>query len=191
MTQREELFTQHQGWALAVAARLARRLPRFVERDGVRSAALEGLWDAAGRWDGMRRFRTFAYIRINGSVRDWLRQQQPLGLRRPRLKLSLRIHSLMEGQARILIDPRSDQDQQLFVGADTIRRLLQPLNARQRLVIQHCLIEGRSQVSLARQLGLCEERISQLRKVALRELREHWNPQPTSPVEESCANATN
>ncbi len=74
---RQSLAESHRGMALGLAKQLsvAYSLPGYV-REEMESMALEGLAQAAARYDPSRgtAFSTFAYYRVRGAVLDGLRR---------------------------------------------------------------------------------------------------------------------
>jgi RNA polymerase sigma factor (sigma-70 family) len=62
-------------------AAIQQRLPRHVDRDGLRSAALEALVRCAARYDPSRgaAFTSFALPRVSGAIYDELRTVDPNG----------------------------------------------------------------------------------------------------------------
>jgi len=76
--QVNELFEQNIDWARQLGRRVVRALPLQYEgnmwSDDVEEAALEGLWQAAQRWDGRGNFQGFASIRVTGAARDLHRE---------------------------------------------------------------------------------------------------------------------
>ncbi len=72
-----QLASQHSGFAAAIAARAARRMPIHVDRADIQGAAQLGLIQAAERFrdrPGVA-FTTFAHSRIQGAVLDLFRQE--------------------------------------------------------------------------------------------------------------------
>jgi len=71
----EKLITENLLFADAQAAIFKRKLP-FVGYDEFQSAAYLGLVEAANRFDPSRdtSFKSFAYVRIIGAIKDYLRE---------------------------------------------------------------------------------------------------------------------
>jgi RNA polymerase sigma factor for flagellar operon FliA len=69
-----------------VVRRLARKLPPTVDIDDIQSAGILGLMDAAQKYDASRgaRFRTYAEVRVQGAILDYLRSLSwaPRGMHR-------------------------------------------------------------------------------------------------------------
>lgn len=77
---RNEHVTRHLACVDRVVKRLARRLPRHVDLDDLRSAGMIGLIEAAERFDPTRNenFEAFAEFRIRGAILDDLRSRDSL-----------------------------------------------------------------------------------------------------------------
>ncbi|MCK4691498.1 MAG: FliA/WhiG family RNA polymerase sigma factor [Desulfuromonadales bacterium] len=74
--EREKMIEAHLSLVDFLVDRMMTQVPAFVSRDDIRSAALMGLLDAAGRFDARRGvlFKTFAERRIRGAVFDEVRR---------------------------------------------------------------------------------------------------------------------
>ncbi|MDD2558044.1 MAG: FliA/WhiG family RNA polymerase sigma factor [Desulfuromonadaceae bacterium] len=70
------LARDHMPLARLVVERMKTQVPGFVTRDDMMSAAMEGLMDAASRFDPERgvMFKTFAERRIRGAIYDEVRK---------------------------------------------------------------------------------------------------------------------
>jgi RNA polymerase sigma factor for flagellar operon FliA len=75
-SDRDVLIEQHREYARALAFEIARTLPPFVSRVDLVSVAIQGLVEAATRFDPTRgvQFKSFAYYRIRGAVYDEVRR---------------------------------------------------------------------------------------------------------------------
>lgn len=176
-SDRRALFNAHHAWALRVARGLARRLPPTVQLAEVESAVLEGLWDAAGRWDGQRPFKTFATWRLRGALQDYLRGWLPTGQRRKQSKhrtirtLPLHVSRDDEQHYEPAARPiRHDADIE-----DELHRLLLPLPPRARQVMRLYHLDGWLLREIGDHLGLGEARISQILSQAEERLRSYWH----------------
>lgn len=71
-----DLAREHMPLARLVVERMKSQVPGFVTRDDMMSAAMEGLMDAASRFDPERgiMFKTFAERRIRGAIYDEIRK---------------------------------------------------------------------------------------------------------------------
>ncbi|MFO7831293.1 MAG: FliA/WhiG family RNA polymerase sigma factor [Desulfuromonadaceae bacterium] len=71
-----DLAREHMPLVRLVVERMKSQVPGFVNRDDMMSAAMEGLMDAASRFDPERgvMFKTFAERRIRGAIYDEIRK---------------------------------------------------------------------------------------------------------------------
>ena len=78
--RRDALTVAHVQLVDKVARRLARKLPRHVDIDELKSAGMIGLMEAAERFDPNRneKFEAFATFRIRGAMLDDLRSRDSL-----------------------------------------------------------------------------------------------------------------
>lgn len=85
------LIEEHLYLVDIIVARMTTQVPTFMNRDDMRSAGLEGLINAASRFDSDKKikFKTFAEYRIRGAIYDEMR------------KLDWFSRSLREKQTRI------------------------------------------------------------------------------------------
>ncbi|HEY4184041.1 MAG TPA: FliA/WhiG family RNA polymerase sigma factor [Polyangia bacterium] len=92
VARRNEYVTRYLGCVEKVARRLARKLPRHVDIDDLKSAGMIGLIEAAERFDPSRneKFEAFAEFRIRGAMLDDLRSRDSLSRDMRRLCSELR-----------------------------------------------------------------------------------------------------
>jgi RNA polymerase sigma factor FliA len=74
--QRDRLVKTHMDFAEYVVQRMRSQLPVFISIDELKSAAIYGLMEAAGRFDPGRGvlFKTYAETRIRGAIMDEVRK---------------------------------------------------------------------------------------------------------------------
>jgi RNA polymerase sigma factor for flagellar operon FliA len=74
--QRDRLIKDHMDFADFVVKRMRSQIPVFISFDELKSAAMFGLMEAAGRFDPTRGilFKTFAETRIRGAIMDEVRK---------------------------------------------------------------------------------------------------------------------
>jgi len=74
--QRDGLIESHLDFVNFIVHRMRPRIPDFISLDELRSAAMFGLMDAAGRFDPAKGvlFKTYAETRIRGAVFDEIRK---------------------------------------------------------------------------------------------------------------------
>ena len=78
--RRDELIVSHLPLVKHVIGRLIGELPPGIDVENLESAGVLGLVESAGKFDSTRnvQFKTFAYMRIRGSILDELRRNSPL-----------------------------------------------------------------------------------------------------------------
>lgn len=77
---KERMIVEHLPYVRKILSKLTVGLPAHVDRDGLESAGVVGLVEAANSYDPARgvAFKTFAYPRIHGSIVDELRKTSPV-----------------------------------------------------------------------------------------------------------------
>lgn len=73
--KRQRLVAEHLSFVRSIAAKIRAELPAGVEFDELVSYGMQGLLEAADRFDGRHgaAFTTFAYYRVRGAIFDGLR----------------------------------------------------------------------------------------------------------------------
>lgn len=73
---RDELIRSHLNFVEIVVQRMRPQIPGFISLDELKSAAMYGLMEAAGRFDPGKGvlFKTYAEVRIRGAVLDEVRK---------------------------------------------------------------------------------------------------------------------
>lgn len=178
---RRDLAGRHVPLARAVARRYAEKWPR--EADGVESAAMLGLVDAAGRYDpgaGIP-FHRYARRRIEGAVLDALRMTYPHGYRTRAGGRRAGAPVLRQLGAGPGTDRAGDRDPaapdeaaELADAVDAVEGLARRLPAgRHREVVRlYYTRAGATLRSVGRELGVAQTRACQLHAEAVRMLRE-------------------
>jgi RNA polymerase sigma factor (sigma-70 family) len=178
------LFHDHRSLSLRLAKAFFRKVGVFgVQYEELRSAADEGLFDAARRFDGPEaEFTIYAKVRVRGSIYDCLRLLDRVS-RVTRKRLGSR------ASAEVDVDdiPTDGDPEQLFGELEAFARwraLLESgsgvLSKREREVLA-LLLEERSQISIAVQLGTTESYVSQLRREIIRRVQAHIRGAPPPP----------
>ncbi|HEX2573789.1 MAG TPA: sigma-70 family RNA polymerase sigma factor [Polyangia bacterium] len=75
MSDNQQLVAEHLSFVKSIAARIKEQLPREIELDDLIAYGIQGLLEAAERYDGRHgtAFTTFAYYRVRGAIFDGLR----------------------------------------------------------------------------------------------------------------------
>ncbi|HYF54415.1 MAG TPA: sigma-70 family RNA polymerase sigma factor [Salinarimonas sp.] len=173
-----------------MAARFVRRYPALRQhREDVESAALEGLAEAASKFDRGRGvdFMAFAYYRILGAMRDYVRSLDVVGRdirraatdgREDALELAALARPLdgdtLEEALRTVGAP-APQDDELMRSQmrSALASAMRGMRDRDRRILRGLYLDGLTLHDLAAELGLTESRICQIRGELLRRLREH------------------
>jgi RNA polymerase sigma factor for flagellar operon FliA len=74
--ERDALVAQHTEYAKSLVLDVSRNFPTFVRREDLMSVGIQGLVEAATRFDATKgvHFKTFAYYRVRGAVIDFIRK---------------------------------------------------------------------------------------------------------------------
>ena len=135
-TSRDTLVLDNLSVVGMVVRRLARKLPPSVDLDDIQSAGILGLMDAAQKYDSTRgaRFRTYAEVRVQGAILDYLRSLSwaPRGMHRRAKEIE---------SARSIVEQRKS-------GTATVAELAQELD----LTLEQC----HQQLMQADTLDFCE-----------------------------------
>jgi RNA polymerase sigma factor for flagellar operon FliA len=77
---RERMIVENLPYVRKILSKLTTGLPAHVDRDGLESAGIVGLVEAANSYDPTRgvAFKTYAYPRIHGAIVDELRKNSPV-----------------------------------------------------------------------------------------------------------------
>lgn len=177
---RESTIVQYLDHVHALARRLQSRVPRCVAFDDLVSAGAIGLMQAVDRFQPSRgpQFGTYARHRIWGAMLDFLRGEDPLS-RAERRKIraasadrpSAATISLEEIPA---FEPRGARcTSYAFADRIDLDRARQCLSGRERKVVSLLFDLDWSNREVARELGVNESRVSQIKHTALSKLRAH------------------
>ncbi len=76
LDDRSQLIREHMPLVDIVVQRMVPQVPSFMTKDDMTSAAMEGLIDAANKYDPTKgaKFKTFAEYRIRGAIFDEMRK---------------------------------------------------------------------------------------------------------------------
>jgi RNA polymerase sigma factor (sigma-70 family) len=156
----QKLVVDFMPLANKLACQKKKNLPKFVDLEDLKSAAYLGLVEAANRFNpdlGIK-FSTFAYLRILGSICDYLREYY-------KINKNINIFSL-----------NTATDEQDFSFADiipaktehkieeTLEFFTLGLDQQAKKIIQYYFIDGYTMKETGDKLGLSESRVSQLIK---------------------------
>lgn len=177
------MIEAHLHVADDAADKIARRVPRWIDREDLVAAARLGLVDAARRYDPDNArgatFATFAGPRVAGAVLDWLRAQDPVSRSyRARLRAEGR-----QAPQQYSLDAEWDipplawrawhpRDLRADYAEETAARLLRELPERWQRVLGLLYRDGLTMAEAGRRIGRSESAVSLLHKKALARMRE-------------------
>ncbi len=146
-----------------VVRRIRRRLPAHMDIDDLRSAGSLGLWRAIERYDPGRglKFSTYATWTIRGAVYDELRRvdHAPRDMRRlHEVPVQRQFDLVLSEELR----DRGEDVQAAAERGDEVRSLLELCNERERRILISYYLDDMTMSSIARGLGVCQSRVSQL-----------------------------
>jgi RNA polymerase sigma factor for flagellar operon FliA len=189
----QKLVTDNMSFALALHGNHIKKLPRHVDMEALKGAALEGLCHAARSYDRTKNvsFRAWAARRIMGQMLDEMRTLDHLS-RRDRDKLraghefkinmgapvSMDTMLYEDGDDSRLIDMIADDSD---VPGDHLSRLtreefnevMSTLNDQELTVITKRFFDNLRAREVAEQLYISESRVNQIESHALWRMRRH------------------
>jgi RNA polymerase sigma factor (sigma-70 family) len=177
-TVRETTIIQYLAHVHALARRLQARVPRCVTLDDLVSAGAIGLMQAVDRFQPARglQFGTYARHRIWGAMLDFLRGEDPLSRAERReirgTAADRPVSATISLEDVPAYQPRSTRcTSYSFAERIDLERARQYLSAREQRVISLLFDLDWSNREVARELGVNESRVSQIKRVALSKLR--------------------
>jgi RNA polymerase sigma factor (sigma-70 family) len=158
-----EQIREHMHLVRSELSRFLRRVPRHVTKDDLQAAGTIGLFDALRRSSSeIPTFRHYASVRIRGAMYDELRKQDWLNRRTRARAGSDRLTRVSdENLEGIAVLPEEDLPE----------ISLECLPPRERHIVSK-RVSGALNKDIAAELGVSEERISQIYRRAVRLLRE-------------------
>jgi len=180
--------------AAAIAATIAKRVPRHIDPQDLFQDACVGLLHARNRYDPERGigFRTYARGRINGAVLDGLRREDHLS-RRDRSMLRAEGTELFTQQVQL--DGADDLPGESLMPGDwamdaelnaLVAAAMENLPVVMRDVLRGYYFEEKVQSEIAAQLGIGTSFVSRLHLRALGLLREYFEDQGFTSATEVC-----
>ena len=183
-TAREATILQYIDHVHILAKRLLFRVPPCVTLDDLIGAGTIGLIQAVDRFEASRglQFATYAKHRIGGAMLDFLREEDPLSRterRRTRtanaaaegaLPTTISLEQLPSRESR-RVYAHAGCPSSHFVDRADLNSARQLLSARENRVISLLFELGWQSREVARDLGVNESRVSQIKSAALAKLR--------------------
>ncbi len=185
-TSREKALAQFndkdaRNMAKAMATMFWHKHRAWGSREEFELAAMEGLWEAALRFDpSLASFRTFAYIHVRRSIQN---VAHAAGFRISRanrgskiLPRPVSLDAACGRPGRIAFHLRDalacPEDNGADIPEDFWNRVGEHLDARSVQVLRYRFEDDFSLVKIGRKLGVCKERVRQIEEAALRTLAE-------------------
>lgn len=153
------------------------------------SHSMEALWLAAMTWDGeTAKFHTWAVWKLRGGYSkalteiDYLKSCQRVkakggGFADPGPPLSLSDSPQIDGAPLSDLIPEPDRDMDLMIdAASALRRVVAACNERQALAVLQTVVHGKTLDQVAARLGVCRERVRQLRDAGIKNVRKTYSP---------------
>jgi len=174
--ERNQLILNHIPLANKLAWQKAKKTPKRIDVDDLKSAAYMGLVDAAYKYDKNRSatFGTYASWRIKGEINDYLRQIswgkrgqefQPLSID---VKISdnenVSIGDCLESKPEL----RADY-------SDFFEKITKGMSEVAKKVIIEYYVKDRMLKEIASEIGLCVSRTSQILKRCRNLIRSKWS----------------
>jgi RNA polymerase sigma factor (sigma-70 family) len=180
---RETEILQNTVLVKDIAKRFQCRVPPCITLDDLVSAGTVGLIQAVDRFDHGRgmKFRTYAQHRIQGAMRDFLREEDPLSrterrrVRESAAGSSPTTVSLDEIHLHRLPAPA----QPAFTTRFDVREARRSLSPRENRVIALLYDFGWQSREVAAELRVNESRVSQIKQRAIAKLRLELEPAST------------
>ena len=155
-----------------------KRLPRNVLREDLMAAGMSGLWDAIQRHVGDdEHFEWYARIKIRGAILDELRSQDWLS-RRARWLMAednpisvVRLDDVSDFEQNKALAVEIEYCSETSRKRQLLRKAITHLPEREQFIINLHDLQGMDLKEIARQLGVSEPRVSQLRSRAVNQLK--------------------
>jgi RNA polymerase sigma factor for flagellar operon FliA len=164
------LIRQYRGLVLFYVGEISARVPRWVDRDDLRSAGMIGLLQALRSFDPDRgvNFLTFVRFRIRGAIYDELRRAHPMG--RAALRHGVAVQSRPDPPDEVDKTP-PDEGLLRRERSSHLHEAVAALPPRLRFVVNGYYFEQRQAKDLAVDLGVSAPRVSKMHAEALSHLR--------------------
>jgi RNA polymerase sigma factor (sigma-70 family) len=174
MSTFQKLVEQYIPLANKLAYQAKRSLPRFVDIEDLKSAAYLGLVEAGSRYkkEFGTEFSTFAYPRIFGAIRDYLREQGWLkkGDLTPVLSLDLPCGNSENCTIQDTLEAKPKDETEECFEVITIN-----LDDKAKQVLRSYFIDEYSMKEVGQKFGVSESRISQLIKHYQFRIKQEWS----------------
>lgn len=161
----DALIEQYMPLANKLAFLQKRRIPNHIDVEELKSAAYLGLVEAASRFDTSRgiSFTTYAYPRIFGAIKDYLRSLGPICKSLDDDDNDMAIKDTLYAKE----EARDDFD-------DSIEVIGKDLGTDTKSMLRLYFVEDMSMKDVGRQFDVSESRVCQLISACKRDIRDKW-----------------
>lgn len=169
-----DLFESNKLWATNAAKNYMRThynsIPHTTDMSEIRQMALIGLWQACNSYKPhIGKFKTFAYHRVIGNVKDHLRDCGFFGRTGDKLKLNQNIVPMDD------IIPGFFEQQYSFECVDEVQFIFKMCGHFNSSILESYYIKGLTMKEISKIHSLTEGRICQIIRACLQQIRSKFN----------------
>jgi len=159
------LIEKYMPLANKLAFLQKRTLPNYIDVEELKSAAYLGLVEAASRYDELKgvSFTTFAWPRIFGAIKDYLRSLGPT-------MTSLDTENEDETSLRDMIVAKEEQND----FEEALEVVGKDLGTQARNMLRFYFVDEMSMKEVGERFGVSESRVSQLLSGYKNNIRQKW-----------------
>lgn len=144
----------HIDWARNVALQYRRERNIPIDYEEAVSLGLLGLMKAVkGYEEGRMKFRSFAWKRVRGELRDWVR----MGVRRKVLAPMVSLECLFEGQL-----PSIDGTEKKVADEELVGKVLKSVRFPEAYALKRYYLDGLTLKEVGKEMVVGEARVSQI-----------------------------
>lgn len=170
--EQQELVEKHAYLAHIIAHKVKKKYP--LTYDEIHSACLRGLCEAAMSFKPKKgiKFRTYANYRMRGAVKDYIRQ---INGRYGQKELTYVGVVECEGRENgKTLDTYVEDFEEGYFRIDFWDQVSKPLTSRSKEIIWKYYFEQLTMKEIGYELGICESRVSQVLKHALKVIQTYF-----------------
>jgi len=158
----------HIGWATAVVLKFRNERNIPIEYNELISLGMEGLMEAARCYKkGDAEFRTYAWKRVRGMVKDWVAKN----IRRKNLAPMVSLENIPAWQRPSVTE--KDEIEQILINKDLVKHVLGSLKFEESYVLERYYLHDISLSQIGSELGFSESRASQILAIGLEKAKKY------------------
>lgn len=183
----EELVEKYAYLVGRIASSRLRRLPRVIDYKDLIQAGMIGLIEAHRNHDPNKgaSFETYAGIRIRGAMLDEMRRFDYLPRQSGHAPRPLSYEQVLLYHPEKLPDATEHETPEAIVIRDQLlgrqQEILNRLSGRDQIVARRCLINEEKGRTVARELGVTESRVCQIKAKLIEKIRLRMLPAKFAP----------